>query len=310
MKSIQVILGNRALPGGAVGKAVLIGMALFLLFCARANCESGAAPSVEERPKLQAKGDIVIRDTARGDYLVWMDVGKSDGVTPGMSFDILIKDEPAGTVWVEEALEHTSAGYITAFKGARNISSGQVMTLIKKDIQAIQVFPDIKLPSKGLEIPAVPEAAASQSEKSLLREFLKWSQKTSTPIGTLVPADKLPEPSTQGSVAKAPEPEEKLFEYEIVAIDPDIATEVKSGYFIEEGDCVHIAPWPDSDTGQAVIIGKEMKLNYPGGAMFLTKGKTLLSLEKAISDYLVEKGTPSKVAVSPCRLKTPPPAAR
>ena len=263
-----------------------------------------AAPAGDESPKLLAKGDIVIRDPARGDYLVWMDVGRSDGVAPGMSFDVTIKDEPAGTLWIEEALEHTSAGYISAIQGAQRILSGQQMALIKKDIQALQIYPEIKTPLKGVEIPAVPEAAAAQDEKSLLREFLKWSKKTSTPIGTLVPADKFPGSGPQSADEKAPARIEQLFEYEVVAIGADIAADVKSSYFVEEGDCVHIAPWPESDNGHAAIIGKEMKLNYPGGPMFTTKGKTLLSLEKAISDYMAEKGEPSKVEVSPCRLKT------
>lgn len=287
--------------------AAIAGVALLasVLCCNTSTPAADGGRQVELRPKLQAKADIVMRDPARGDFLVWLDAGMSDGVSPGMSFDIAINDQPAGTVWIEEALEHTSAGYITAIKGVPDIASGQRVTLIKKDIQAIQLYPDIKLPSNGIEIPAVPDAAATPNEKSLLREFLKWSRKTNTPIGTLVPAGKLPEPAEKGSVAKAPEPEAPPFEYDVVAIDGDIATEVKSGYFIEEGDCVHISPWPESGTGRAVIIGKDLKVNYPGGPAILIKGKTLLSLEKSISDYMAEKGEIPKVDVSPCRLKAP-----
>jgi hypothetical protein len=76
-----------------------------------------------------------------------------------------------------------------------------------------------------------------------------------------------------------------------------MAREIKSGFFVEPGDCIHVAPWPGEPSGRFLELGPDMTIVLPGPRFVSADGKSLLRIEKELRDILPGKPGP---AVSPC----------
>jgi len=270
---------------------------------------AGSTPTATATKKtsaipFEARAGIVIKDAFSEGYLIWLDRGKTDGVSPGSAFDVSAKGIPAGTLWIDEALQYTSAGRLVAIKGCPNLSSGVTLSLVFKETARTLSLPLIAIPA-GREIPALPGIGAGESDNSLLMNFLAWTDKKKTvraPAFAPVPPDSViselvtspAAPAGPPKIEEKPEPAA-----ETVSVDYDI----KSSYFVEEGDCLHISPWPGADSGRNVKIGASLEIEYPGGGKISVKDRSIAALEMDYEQFLSKRGIRTKPDISPCILR-------
>ena len=150
------------------------------------------------------------------------------------------------------------------------------------------------------------EAEPGEVDPSLRAHLVMWAEGDVTALPAPAPA----QPATTETTSAAPAQElpPKVItaahaegRFEVVHLDPLIADQIKSSFYVEPGDYLLVDPWPGRPRGRVVLIGKDETIAYPGDINVSTRGRTITMLEQEIFKRLRALGQGSRVLITPVR---------
>ena len=252
-------------------------------------------------------------DARSGAPEVWLDRGRQHGLEADQTFTVSIEGETAGVLTLNSVLSASAAGRFNAWNrqaADRVLQQGEPVTLIPRAAPAA-TFTCLAMPCGNTDPIAIPRTRSapfaspwnSDYDTGLNEAFRAIADAGAPPAAELPPPPPTRSPAQVDAthlLAPYPEPDQAPEQFIIRPLDPDLAREIKSGYFIEPGDCLHIAPWPDHEQGHFTVIGREESLSVPGGYSYTTRGRTLTRLENELRTDPVLANEEQPVLVSPC----------
>ena len=243
--------------------------------------------------------------------VVWFDLGQSQGVRPGDTYRVYHQGRFAGSLAVDTVLHVTSSGTLTPAPGYDGPLFDASFEFVNSTPRAAPGLDHafrisdpgatalslgaIRAPERGADIMGSPWRNEYDADlDSVFRTFAASGN---------VPGKAPPAPPQPGGPVKPPEHEIVAVPppqagYRLRELDPDLAVEIKSGFIVEAGDCLHAAPWPDRADGYFIDIQADQTILVPGPFFVSTQGKSITRLEKELRDLPPFHG--SRVTITPC----------
>ena len=251
---------------------------------------------------------VLTYDARTGRPQVWIDRGREHGLGRGNAFLALMDGNPVGVLTLDTILSQAAAGEFDPEPGFSMPGEEISVTLspvsaASGDFMLAQAFQGpvqagIALPRKHSNPFNAPWLA--EYDSSLNATFRAIAESGAAPEAAIPP------PPVAGASQTAPIliPELNTApssnQYRIRALDPDMAADIKSSFFIEPGDCLHIAPWPGIDTGYFTVVDDDEAFLLPDDGMANTSGKTIARLEKELRNMTIFQALQSPVQITPC----------
>lgn len=250
---------------------------------------------------------------------VWLNRGSGGGLSAGQFLPLFNGDRIAGLFEPELIVEGSSTGTITRAAGY----AGPLCTLrdggnadqtnfryeIRAGAASYRSLPEIVVPD-GSEKAMLSGDWRPEWDAELHNNLLGFAQQSSgrkTPFPLFPGNYAAPPPAIVASALADSAP--RISERPVIAendgvvavkLDPKIADALKSSYYVEPGDCLHIAPWPGAPHGMVVRIDENQTIPYPGAAVE-TAGKTVSRIERELTGFLRAANPGAHAAITPCR---------
>lgn len=244
---------------------------------------------------------------------VWLNRGSAGGLSAGGAVPLFNGDLLAGLFEPELIVEGSSTGTITraadysgplcTLKDGANADAThfryEIFELYPVPADSV---PDIIVPdgSEKIALSAEWDAAWDAALHTSMLDFAAQPPRARTPFPLLPGSDSSPSLAIVSSAVAArpviPEDDEVV----AVHLDPAIADALKSSYYVESGDCLHIAPWPGAAQGMVVHIDDTLAIPYPGAAIN-ARGKTVSRIERELTNILRAADARARAVITPCR---------
>ena len=249
-------------------------------------------------------------DQRTGSPFVRVDRGSANGIKRGSEFLVFIDGKLSGTFTADSVLNRACAGLLRNAPPVPSQSLPLTVDLVPQTLPGqsalvprLSSIPgDIALPrGGGLTFPwrAEYDTGLNQAFRTVAGGP-GAAPRTAPPPPPDTPAPPFLPPAVvlatsaplPGEISAAP-----ADIFRVRELDPDMAREIKSGFFVEPGDCIHVAPWPGEPSGRFIELGQDMTIVLPGPRFVSADRKSLLRIEKELRD--IPPGN-AGATVSPC----------
>ena len=252
-------------------------------------------PETMAAPGFEAEMHLLGADMRDGRSMVWISLGKKQNAAKGDKFEIYDVGAHIGAIELDYVLYMTSSGKLILSPGRGIPAMDRMYTFIPQPgsaAAAAEMFvPDaaIFVPPPGGGRRITNNGWRPEWDKALNMNFRAWAE---------IPATLPPAPATPAQTATSTLPDVTVDD-----MDPEMADDINSSFFIEPGDCVFVKPWSGLPDGGGLIVTEADTLIFPDGFTMDTEGKTLIALEKNLNDHLKTAKPGVTVKVQPCRKK-------
>lgn len=285
---------------------------------AMAQALDAAPADLENSTQIKSAEMVFLTfDPRTGSPYVRVDRGRAHGMARGGEFLVFIDGKLFGTLVIDSVLTRACAGLLKDGPPLPTQNQPMAVDLVPQSISApgqSQLVPLIEPigPAGGIALPRRGVRSISEPWRSEYDTGLNATFRAIAGSKGAVPRYAPPPPPggrapvitpiaiprdnpVPGEISAAP-----LDLFRVRELDPDMAREIKSGFFLEPGDCVHIMPWPGEQSGRFMVMDVEMTVELPGPRFVSAKGKSLARLEKELCDLWPAYQGLSQPVVSPC----------
>jgi len=304
---------QRIFPARRIACAAVLGL---LLACAPVNAAENqtlnSQATAPETAMLMKSVEMIFLtfDSRTGNPYVRINRGRSHGLATGDAFLVFRDGSPAGALTLDSVLAESCAGLL---QGAPPLPS-QNLPL------AVDLVPQNHAPpapgrgamagpggvgAGGMQIThrgsrSLNEPWRPEYDSPMNAVFRAFAQTGAAPIIAPPPSLDKFAPPPESSLLASNQSSTPQTQYRVRELDPEFAREIKSGFFVEPGDCLHIAPWPGIPAGRFLVVDQAQTIELPGPRFVSTNGKSLSRLEKEIGGLMAQTGEQQQPAISPC----------